>query len=386
MTGLAQKGGAVQSHVRIAPPGSSHAPTRIPPACVDTLIGADAVTAASRDVLRLTSSQRTTVILDRHVAPTAEFVIGQRRDPGFDTLAERLRQRAKQVFAVDANTATRTRFGSTAYANIHLLGYAFPVGDHPGVPRGLGKGDRPERRRRREDLAAFHLGRAPHATPACRPPSQRRPNARLRRLPPRARCIRPVLERLDEKGGDSKHLPGGLPGSEPRAAVREPSSTGSRAPRNAWRPSSTVLTDAVAESYFKLLAVKDEYEVARLYTGRIDGGFAAKLADTFEPGFKATYHFAPPFLARPGPNGRPRKIAVGRWIMPVLHCLAKLRWLRGTSFDPFRFMREAPLGTPPSEGFRSRHRGHRGTTRRGQLRDRRGPRATADVRQGASVR
>ena len=352
MTGLAQKGGAVQSHVRIAPPGSSHAPTRIPPACVDTLIGADAVTAASRDVLRLTSSQRTTVILDRHVAPTAEFVIGQRRDPGFATLAERLRQRAKRVFTVDANTTTRTRFGSTAYTNIHLLGYAFQSGTIPVSLEALEQAIALNGVAVEKNLAAFHLGRAAAydaeraskvATPSEWAPPTNANAAAGAMHPPRSRT-------LDQKVATRSAF---LEAYQDRALARRYENLVASA-RNAEervQPSSTVLTDAVAASYFKLLAVKDEYEVARLYTERIGGGFAAKLADTFEPGFKATYHFAPPFLARPGPNGRPKKVAVGRWIVPVLGCLAKLRWLRGTSFDPFRFMRERRLERRLVEDF-----------------------------------
>ena len=81
-------------------------------------------------------------------------------------------------------------------------------------------------------------------------------------------------------------------------------------------PTGDALVGAVADSYFKLLAVKDEYEVARLFSKRPAGvgqDFEAKLGGQFEPGFKTIFHFAPPFLARRGANGRPRKIAVGGW-------------------------------------------------------------------------
>ncbi len=352
MTGLAQKGGAVQSHVRIAPSGSSHAPTRIPPACVDTLIGADAVTAASRDVLRLIAPQRTTVIVDGHVAPTAEFVIGQRRDPGFATLAERLRQRAKQVVSADATTATRIGFGSTAYANIHLLGYAFQAGTIPVSLEALQQAIALNGVAVANNLAAFHQGRAAACaaglaangtglSSAIAPPSEwaaaRDDTGAMH--PPRSR----TPETLDGRVATRSAF---LLAYQNRAlaARNENLVDGARSAEKRVRPSGTSLTEAVVESYFKLLAVKDEYEVARLHTARLDGGgFAAKLDGAFEPGFKATYHFAPPFLARPGPNGRPRKMAIGRWIVPVLRGLAKMRWLRGTVFDPFRFTRERRL-------------------------------------------
>ena len=111
-------------------------------------------------------------------------------------------------------------------------------------------------------------------------------------------------------------------------------------------PNDQALVAAVAESYFKLLAVKDEYEVARLFSRRPAGvalSFTDKLHREFDPGFKTTYHFAPPLLTRPDANGRPRKIAVGGWFTPVLRLLAQLRRLRGTALDPFRWTAERRL-------------------------------------------
>ncbi|MYE22532.1 MAG: hypothetical protein F4Y01_01040 [Gammaproteobacteria bacterium] len=97
------------------------------------------------------------------------------------------------------------------------------------------------------------------------------------------------------------------------------------------------LTDVVAEAYFTLLTPKDEYEVARLYT---DGSFAAKLAQQFEPGFGISYHMAPPILSRPGSR---RKLALGPWMTPLLRLLARMRPLRGSLLDPFRFTGDRKL-------------------------------------------
>jgi len=92
---------------------------------------------------------------------------------------------------------------------------------------------------------------------------------------------------------------------------------------------------AVARNYFKLLAYKDEYEVARLYTS---GEFERRLAEQFEGDFKLALHLAPPLLARPDPNtGRPRKRRFGRWMLSAFRPLARLRFLRGTPFDPFGY-------------------------------------------------
>ncbi|MCL4801558.1 MAG: indolepyruvate ferredoxin oxidoreductase family protein, partial [Burkholderiales bacterium] len=104
--------------------------------------------------------------------------------------------------------------------------------------------------------------------------------------------------------------------------------------RAAERPlGSTLLTEAVARGYAKLLAYKDEYEVARLHARP---EFRASLDAAFEGGYRVRFHLAPPLLARRDPaTGVPRKIAFGPWIAPVLRLLARLKVLRGTALDPF---------------------------------------------------
>jgi indolepyruvate ferredoxin oxidoreductase len=99
------------------------------------------------------------------------------------------------------------------------------------------------------------------------------------------------------------------------------------------RPGSRALTQAVAESYFKLLAYKDEYEVARLYS---DGSFQRKLAAQFETGGRIKVYLAPPLISRLDPaTGRPRKRAFGGWVLRLFRVLAKAKALRGHWFDPF---------------------------------------------------
>ena len=89
----------------------------------------------------------------------------------------------------------------------------------------------------------------------------------------------------------------------------------------------------MARYYLKLLAYKDEYEVARLYT---DGAFAKKIAGMFEGDYKVAFHLAPPLIAKLDPvSGEPRKMRFGPWIMPAFKVLKRLRFLRGTAFDPF---------------------------------------------------
>ena len=378
MTGLAQKGGAVVSHVRISPAGTPHPPTRIPTVGVDMLIGADPITAASIDVLGLTSQIRTSVILNTHLAPTAEFVLRQRQGFDFEELRARLQQCAKRLVTVDANTATETMFGSTACANVFLLGYAFQTGGIPVSLDALKRAITLNGVAVEDNLAAFQHGRnAAHEVEVAaagllvhrhRPRSDAMQPPRSASLADRiaARCA--FLTEYQDQALASRY----------EALVDRVRDIEARA-----KPGSSLLAEAVAESYFKLLAVKDEYEVARLFTvapqtapsassvarppsstmkqsslvadapqrrlihgstpTSTDRSFRAKLAEQFEPGFQPTFHFAPPLFARKGADGRPRKIAVGGWIVPFLRLLAKMRRWRGGIFDPFRFSAERHL-------------------------------------------
>jgi len=101
---------------------------------------------------------------------------------------------------------------------------------------------------------------------------------------------------------------------------------------SAAAPASTELTEAVAKNLFKLMAYKDEYEVARLYT---DGVFAKKLSEKFDGDFKLKFHLAPPLFAQRDRNGRLMKKEYGGWMLKAFGLLAKLKFLRGTAFDPF---------------------------------------------------
>ena len=105
-------------------------------------------------------------------------------------------------------------------------------------------------------------------------------------------------------------------------------------------PGSKALTDAVARGYFKLLAYKDEYEVARLHATTLAG----QLDATFSGAAKLSFHLAPPGVARPDPQtGQIRKIELGSWILPVFRLLAKFKFLRGTVFDPFGYTAERKM-------------------------------------------
>jgi indolepyruvate ferredoxin oxidoreductase len=100
----------------------------------------------------------------------------------------------------------------------------------------------------------------------------------------------------------------------------------------ATAPASTELTEAVVKNLFKLMAYKDEYEVARLYT---DGSFAKKLSDKFDGDYQLKFYLAPPIFAKRDRSGRLMKKEYGGWMLSAFRLLAKLKGLRGTAFDPF---------------------------------------------------
>ncbi|TIL79272.1 MAG: indolepyruvate ferredoxin oxidoreductase family protein, partial [Mesorhizobium sp.] len=102
-------------------------------------------------------------------------------------------------------------------------------------------------------------------------------------------------------------------------------------------PGSTVVTEAAARNLFKLMAIKDEYEVARLYT---DGSFAAELSKQFQSYEKLEFHLAPPILGRRGNDGKPKKSSFGPWMLKGLRLLSALKGLRGTAFDLFSLTAE----------------------------------------------
>ena len=341
MTGLAQKGGAVVSHVRISPAATPHPPTRIPPAGADILIGADAVTAASIDVLPLISPTRTSAILNTHLAPTAEFVLRQRQEFDFEQLRKRLQRRARQVVTVDANVETAALFGATTCANVFLLGYAFQRGGIPVSLDALQRAITLNGVAVEKNLAAFRHGRATaHAAESSTAGSA------VRRYRSRTSAMQPPRSaNLDDRIATRRAF---LTEYQDQALAARYGALVERVRdlETRVKPGSSALAEAVAESYFKLLAAKDEYEVARLFTlspTPADRDFRARLGGLFEPGFRPTFYFAPPILARKRADGRPKKIAVGSWVLPILRLLAKMRRCRGGVFDPFRFSAERRL-------------------------------------------
>ena len=330
ISGLAQKNGAVASHIRLAPRVEDLHAVRIAAGGADLLLGCDAVVAGSPAALARVQTSVTKAVVNSNVQPTAAFIF----DPDVDFATASLLQAIKAATGeggtdiVDATGLASALIGDAVATNLFMLGYAFQKGFVPlslaAIERAIElNGVAVEANRR-----SFAFGRLAAAD-----------RARVETL------ARPAL--LDETAQEPQGLEGLI---EHRAAFLTEYQDAGYAQRyrdavaaikaaEATRARGfSGLTEAVARNLFALLAYKDEYEVARLYT---DGAFVKKLQRQFEGSFTLQYHLAPPLLASRDPlTGEPRKRAFGPWMLQVFKLLARLRGLRGTVFDIFGYTKE----------------------------------------------
>ena len=324
--GLAQKYGGVTSHVRIAAePGELFA-SKIGVGGADLLLGCDLIQSASGEVLARLAPDRTAAVVNGHESPTGDFT----RQPDALLHGDALRQRIHRacmnrgVLVHDTAELGTALFGDSIVSNIMLLGTAHQRGLVPLSAEAIERAIALNGTAIDQNLAAFRTGRLLAHDPdrvmklaqAARPPLPHR------HVPHTTAELIELSARHLARYQDARYA------ERYRALVERVSAAEARA-----LPGHDELTDAVARSYHKLLAYKDEYEVARLYT---DGEFARQLQQTFAGPARLHVHLAPPLLARVDPRtGRPEKRSFGPWIFPVFRLLAAMKGLRGTAFDPF---------------------------------------------------
>ncbi len=325
MTGLAQKGGAVLSHLRIAPSSDLLGAPRIGPLSADVVLGCDLVVTATAEALRAMSPGRTRVIVNTHLVPTAVF----QRNPDVDfhegDLLKAVTEMAGETYTLglDASGAARRLLGDTLGTNMFVVGVALQQGLLPVSRKTLERAIELNGAAVAFNKEALMLGRLAAHEP-------RRFAELLGKVSPATTTSRAEL-------------------LADLVALREPYLVDYQNEAYARRyrdlvdrvacverectPGCTTLAVAVARYYFKLLAYKDEYEVARLHTNQ---AFRSQLSATFAGDYRLRYQLAPPFLARKDPlTGQPRKMEFGAWMRGILAVLAKLKFLRGTSLDPF---------------------------------------------------
>ncbi|HEY3917212.1 MAG TPA: indolepyruvate ferredoxin oxidoreductase family protein [Stellaceae bacterium] len=324
ITGLAQKGGAVVSHVRLAREAKTIAAQRVPAGGADLLLATDLVVAASIEGRQLISRARSRAVIDTHVTPVASFI--HNRDFDFQapaTLGEIERALHAPPAKLDFHRLALHAFGDSIAANMMLVGCAYQHGWLPLTERALIRAIELNGVAVALNLAAFRWGRFIAAFPN-----------RVDTLIAEEELQRPLAAMsLDEIiAHRARHL---AAYQNERLVQRYRTRIAQIRALDAKLGRDEELTRAVAINYAKLLAYKDEYEVARLFA---DPAFQAGLDETFEGKTKLAFHLAPPLLSRLDPNiGRPRKIEFGAWIVPVFRMLASLRGLRGTPLDIFGY-------------------------------------------------
>ncbi len=332
MAGLAQKGGTVLSHVKIgARPEDVHA-IRVAAGEADLVLGCDLVVSGTRKVLAAIRKDETGVVVN-----TAEIYPGNfTHDADYTIPTERIERVIQKTAGtkacfVDATGIATALLGNSIAANMFMLGYAWQKGlvplDDASILRAIELNHEAVEMNRR----AFLWGRREAVDSA----TVEAIVAPLRHTTPTQEISRTLEERTLRRVAFLADYQ-----NEAYAARYHRLVERVAAMEQAKVPGRTELTDAVARYLFKLMAIKDEYEVARLYT---DGSFARQLAATFDGDLKLTYHLAPPILGRKNASGEPVKSAFGGWMFPLFRVLAALKGLRGTTFDPFGYTQDRKL-------------------------------------------
>ncbi len=317
MTGLAQKGGAVFSHVRLGVGEETPVSGRVPAASADVLIACDLLVAAGPEALALYAKDRTVALGNDDFQPTADFVT--HRDVRFDAgaMARRLRGACKSYDACAATSIADHELGDSVYANMIMLGFAWQKGLIPVSARALYRAINLNGVAAEENLQAFEAGRVMAHDPAARDRQEPR-TATPQSLP--------LDELIAGRVAD-------LTAYQNAAYARRYEAMVARVRAAEAPQGGEALTRAVAINLYKLMAYKDEYEVARLYA---DGSFAADMAKTFKEGGELKVWLAPPLITGKGRDGRPNKMEFGGWMLKFgFPMLAKLKGLRGGPLDLF---------------------------------------------------
>jgi len=327
MSGLAQKGGAVLSHVRLSEHTADVTCSRIVTGTADLVMAADEVVAGAKDTITLCDSGRTHGIINTHLIPTADFILN--RDFNFqnrkvNSVLENTLTKDSSFY--DFTTPAEVLLGDSIATNIMMLGYAYQKGLLPLSAKAIEQAIEVNGVSIKMNTQAFQLGRLAAADPA-------KLDALMKGhdevVPPKTLEAMSLDEIIAHRSALLADYQDDKLAARYRNLVMQV--------RNAATEGGygDALPRAAAINYAKLLAYKDEYEVARLYS---DGRFEQQLRDQFEGDFKFSFNLAPPILGG-GVDalGRPKKRAFGAWMMPVFKMLAKLKGLRGTPFDVFGY-------------------------------------------------
>jgi indolepyruvate ferredoxin oxidoreductase len=350
MAGLAQKGGAVLSHVVLAASSADLLNTRVAMGEADVALLGDLVVGTSQEAIGRMLPGRTRVLLNSDVAPTASFV--HNPDwvlPGSDLTAELAAACGPgNLAAFDASELAVGLLGDAIYSNPMMLGYAYqkgwlPVGEAAlkraielngqQVPNNLAAFD--WGRRAAQDLASVQrlIGKGEPAAPQAQDPAQDSGIIEIKRGQKAEATVVDFKRPQGELADLIEHRSAFLTQYQNAAyAQRYRSLVDKVAQAEQAATGTDRLALAVARYYFKLMAYKDEYEVARLYS---DGEFIKQVEAQFEGDWKLNLHLAPPLFAKRDAKGHLIKRSYGPWVLKAFRVLAAMRGLRGTALDIF---------------------------------------------------
>jgi indolepyruvate ferredoxin oxidoreductase len=324
--GLAQKGGATWSHIQIANRAGAIHTTKVDTAKADLVIACDAIVAANKATLAVMHQGRSFVAMNAHGTPTAAFV----HNPDWQfpegaceaAIAAAVGRENLGVF--DAEQVAVQLLGDSIYTNPLMLGYAWQRGRVPLSQSALMRAIELNAVQVDNNKAAFEWGRrCAHELAAVQALFKAAQVIEFVKKPGLDEVIAKRVEFLtgyQDAGYAAQY----------RAFVEKVRAA------EAGR-GGTALTEAVARYLFKLMAYKDEYEVARLHT---DKAFAERIASQFEGDYKLRHHLAPPLLAKTNDKGELQKRPYGGWVRTGFAVLARLKGLRGTAFDVFGYTHE----------------------------------------------
>jgi len=319
--GLAQKGGATWSHVLLAKHQDDIQTTRVSMAAADLILGCDPIVTAGKETLSRMIEGRTHVALNSHSTPTAEFVKNTQWENPADSCAAEIASAVgvQGLASFDADDLSSQLMGDTIYINPMLLGYAWQKGWVPLSLDALKRAIELNEVAVAQNLAAFDWGRhAAHQLPAVQ--ALLKP-LQIINFKKRDRLEDLIATRVEfltayQNASYAKQY------EEFVLKVNAKEST----------LSQSLLSETVARQLFRLMAYKDEYEVARLHT---DKQFLERVKTQFEGDFKVFYHLAPPIIAKRNEKGHLIKQKMSPHMLLAFKVLAKLKFLRGSALDLF---------------------------------------------------
>jgi indolepyruvate ferredoxin oxidoreductase len=333
MAGLAQKGGAVFSHMRIAERSDDIHAIRIAAGGADLVLGGDIVVAGNKKVLAAVKHGTTEMVINVAEVLPGDFT----RNADFSLPTERLKRAIladagpEKTHFINATRAASALFGNSIAANIFLVGYAYQLGAIPLSAASIAQAIELNGEAVEMNKAAFHWGRRA----ACEPAAV---EALIEPVPEALSNARTLSHSFDEMVARRVAYLTAYQDAAYAARYRRWVDK-AKAAEATRAPGKSGLAEAVGRYLFKLMAYKDEYEVARLYA---DESFAKQVkSEVGGDDLRLYVHLAPPLLARVDKmTGEPKKMTFGPWIFPLFRLLAKFKFLRGTAFDPFGYAKE----------------------------------------------